>query len=789
MRISLAVSVVVAGVLIAPVEHVAAEDHAGGIEEIVVTAQKREQRLQDVPISLTVLGADLFEEAGIVDFQDLAPYVPGSSITADPTLPTVTLRGFGTIGSNEGFEPSVGLVLDDLALARPLYLSTSLFDVERVEVLAGPQGTLFGKNTSAGVINVVTKEPTDDLTANVGAYAGTFEQARVEGGVGGPIFETLTARLGFLYDYQGEHTFNTYLDREENAGDHSATRLKLRWAPSERWELMATGMGAWDHTNYWSAQLSHLEPNTTAYLRSFDPAVEGDPLDLQTSQDLRGRWTGETYLGQLRAAWFGGPVGPLSDLTVRAILGRTGYRVFNLLDLDNSPADLLPNDFTRSYDQDSLELQVQATAESFFGWGGPVHAIVGVYGFHAENAASYVIYSGGDLPSYLTTEDALELVTVTDVDLPPTANVAEEVGNALGIDVGSLTREVIGNDNVDLLLDQTILSGAVFGELTWNLTPKLSTTAGARLTTETKEGDFRTTSNGELGLTAELFRLQEFETERRRSEVDATPKASIQYDWTDDVMTFFTYSTGFKGGGFNQLALQPSASLEFEPEKSQAMDLGVKTTLFDDTLSLNATLFYETFEDLQLQIFNGATFYVVNAQGATSKGLESNFRWQTPWTPLGLEGSVFAAEIRYDDGAVGPAPIFSGSTTQDLEGKRLAFAPETAFTLSPTFDHQLPTLPWAGDTSLRIRFDVLHTGDQYLAAPLDSHTRQEAFTLYNARIGLVGANGRWTLQFDAENFTDTRFLIAQDNSVLFPGSYTGAQALGRLLGVTVRIRF
>src|SRR6185503_11607452 len=153
------------------------------IEEIVVTAQKTEQNLQDVPISMTVLGGDFLEQQGVSDFDDLAVYVPNTRIDAGAAFPDVRVRGFGSPLSNKGFEQSVGLQLDGVPYGRLIYFQMPLYDVERVEVLRGPQGTLVGKNTTAGVLSIVNRKPTDELEGRISLEYGELDRRRIEGGV------------------------------------------------------------------------------------------------------------------------------------------------------------------------------------------------------------------------------------------------------------------------------------------------------------------------------------------------------------------------------------------------------------------------------------------------------------------------------------------------------------------------------------------------------------------------------------------------------------------------------
>ena len=262
------------------------------IEEIVVTAQKKEESIQDVPISITALEGSFLQEAGIDDFHELAEFTPNVRFTTNACCTTVFIRGFGTPFAAGAFDPTVGLALDELSIAKEIYMSDPLFDIERFEVLRGPQGTLFGKNTPAGLFNVTTASPSDEFEGYVLGGVGGLGVHRLEAALGGPLGELgdlVRFRLAAV-DLDGPGDVeNTALDVDEPATEQQAGRLKLEISAARRTSTSADRLARAHGVALLPRPVVRLPRRDVEFLRGFDPEFEDDPFNHQNSIDHRRR--------------------------------------------------------------------------------------------------------------------------------------------------------------------------------------------------------------------------------------------------------------------------------------------------------------------------------------------------------------------------------------------------------------------------------------------------------------------------------------------------------------------
>ncbi len=291
------------------------------LEEMVVTAQKTEQTLQEVPVSVTAIDGGFIQATGSADLADVSLYVPNVRVDADDLgSPQVFIRGFGTNAFNPSFESSVGFVQDEIVFGRPGYFTEAMFDIDSVEVLRGPQGTLFGKNTVAGVFNVMTKDAVSGAGADGRVFYGEHGEHRVEAGLGGMVNAWLGGRLAVLDRAQEGELFNAFLQRPEERLEQQAARLKINLVPSYTVDSELTAVISDTEAAFWPFQLFGLDEDTREYLQDFDPDIEDDPKNFINSADTPG-WIekGSRTLGW-RTSWAPGPVGALDDLETTLVL-------------------------------------------------------------------------------------------------------------------------------------------------------------------------------------------------------------------------------------------------------------------------------------------------------------------------------------------------------------------------------------------------------------------------------------------------------------------------------------
>ncbi|HEY1077621.1 MAG TPA: TonB-dependent receptor [Fontimonas sp.] len=770
------------------------------IEEIVVTAQKTKQSLQQVPVSVTAVAGDFIQETGSVDLADVSLYVPNVRVDADDLgSPQIFIRGFGTNAFNPSFEGSVGFVQDEIFYGRPGYFTESMFDIDRVEVLRGPQGTLFGKNTIAGVFNVSTVEPGGDLAATARYSYGENNAHHVEAAVGGDLTDWMGIRVAGLYRKDDGELYNQFQNRNEESLEQTAGRVKLRFYPTLGVQSELLLQTSETKAPFWPYQLLGLDADTRAYLQSFDPEIEDDPLDFRTSTDTPGYIEKGSNTVALNTQWQMGEVGGLNELTSTLIVGYSDFYIDQLNELDVSPADIARLDSHEDHKQLTGELRFSGNADSLFGLGTGVEFVSGAFWYDSNYTLDASILAGQDLGSFLLTSDFRQLAGCNAVpELGALLNplLCSDGQSIPGIPIiGDLLAGVVGNDRYTFDYRQDVQSFALFGQLTWNLNEQWAITPGLRYSHESKQVD--TAGQPVCALSAlrpcimtTLLEGNAYDQSGlERSESDLSPKFTVQYFASDELNFYASWAKGFKSGGINAISLT-GEDLEYEPEEAQTAELGVKSQWFDRTLRINATLYATRFDNLQVLAFNGIFFDVSNAAAARSSGLEADMLWLTPWEPLSIMASVGLLDARYDEYDSAPAPVRNPQTgelqlgaTQDLADQRIAFAPRTTGTLTPMLNFPLFGL------MAKLAADVIYQGDQYTDTDLDENTHVDAYVKYGARIVLSDAQDRWSLTLGGTNLGDKRVLNQVIDATFFPGSYFAQQASGRQLFAAVSVNF
>ncbi|MES2684167.1 MAG: TonB-dependent receptor [Pseudomonadota bacterium] len=761
------------------------------LEEIVVTAQKTEQSVAEVPVSVTALSGDFIRETGAADLADVSLYVPNVRVDADdPGSPQVFIRGFGTNAFNPSFESSVGFVQDEIFFGRPGYFTESLFDVAGLEVLRGPQNTLFGKNTIAGVFNVTSRRPGQAFEADGRYFYGEHGERRFEAGFGGMFADWGGARFSTLKRQQQGELFNTFLQRNEEAIKQDAYRLKLLLLPSDVVDIEMTAVVSDTNAPFWPYQLSQLDADTRSYLQGFDPEVEDDPYDFRTESDARGFINkGSETLG-VKTQWDIGDVGGLQGVNAVLVLGGSKFHIDQLNELDVSPADIATLDNHEKHQQFTSELRFTGKADSLFGAGTGVQFVGGLYQFQSRYDLFVRILAGRDIVSYLSTPDAVQLAT--------RQRFATGTGAISLPGLAGITAAASNGDFYQFDYGQDIRSLALFGQFTWNLTEKFSVTPGLRLNREVKDIDSKGASHCVAKDTvplpdldqpspcilAQFLMSNDYDLhDLVRKEFDLSPKLALQYFADHGINYYTSYTKGAKSGGFNSISFT-GTDLEYQSEKARTVEVGGKGQFLDGTLNASLTFYDTQFDNLQVLAFNGVFFDVSNAGSAISRGLEADFLWNTPYEPLRLIGSLGVLSAKYKSYKNAPAPISQGiGAVQDLDGRRIAFAPDRTATLTPTLSYPL------GAVVLTAATDIIYQGSQFTDTDLDPATRVGGYFQYAARLIVSHPDDRWSLTLGGSNLADKRVLNQVIDATFFPGSYFAQQASGRQLFATLTARF
>jgi len=735
-----------------------------------VTAQKRAENVQDVPISVSALSGETLKDNNIDNLNDLSLYTPNVKLQAVAPFGRINMRGLGS-GTNRGFEQSVGLVIDGVFFGRLSYLLDSMLDIERVEALRGPQGTLFGKNTIAGAMNIATGTPRDEWGVDADVLFGELEQQRYRAMVTGPITESgnLKFRIAAVRDERDGHTYNTHLDRDELNVDNLGVRGKLAWDSDFGLSVTAGITYSEFEQRSWAIQFTHLnpdDPTSQAYF-AFDDNLEDDVENNEGQADEPGFNERDTITGIVSADW------ELGDITLSSVTGYSNYEEDALIDADGGPMPYVTLASTEDYTQLSQELRLAGD----FGMGnlGSMRWVGGLYYFYAETS----IRTGLDLLAFDDTTG-----TIADVLLPNA--VTSIFGSVLSaVDLATVLAALNtpdGVDNARLRFDQESTSYAGFGQVDWELNEALTLIFGIRYTWEKKEVDQAQDLNGTTLITTQVANWESYTNVDSRIETGWSPKFSATYHWNDDLMTYITIAKGFKGGGYNASASRDDV-LEFEPEEAITYEGGVKAEFLGGGARANVGIFYTEFSNLQVSVFEGTQFVVRNAADAVTKGVEFEFM------VMPIEGLMLMMSGAYTDAYFTSFPNAPCQIDEegpcDLTGARLQRAPEWTGNFSANYFRPIGEMGFG----LVLGFDLLYQDDFFLAVDQDPFELQEAYAQINARIGLRSEEDLWSFMIFGRNLTDEVVLVTAADAPLAEGSHFGVTEPPRLISAEFTVRF
>ncbi|WP_323493943.1 TonB-dependent receptor [Sphingomonas sp. 10B4] len=693
--------------------------------DIIVTANKRAENVQDVPLAVSVLQPAQLQAAGVREFQDLGRVAPSLVVrpAEHPVNANVSLRGVGTFAFGIGVEPSVAVLVDEVPLAFQARAFSDLPDVERIEVLRGPQSTLYGKAASAGLINIITRNPTPTFHARANALVTSDQEYGGNFSLSGPISPELGYVFSGSYNYYDGNVRNVFNGKDVNGRRTFNTRGKLRWKPSDD---IAITLSA----NYLNGKTDvgrpfiRVAPNAlfrnTAGLTpavvfpGFTPSTQNDKI----SNNYNARTNYEGYGGYLRGE-FG-----LGDLTLVSI---TSYDKFQL------------NDFL---DQDDTALTV------------PIGSNVQIGTFNSKLVTQELrLQSPGDKPFRYTIGAYFAKV---DFNRPFYRGPAFSLANWYAT---SASRQLAG-----------------FVQADWEFLPKATLTGGLRVQNEKINYTFRDIQNGNAFFSGGAEDTAE------------THRVSLRYEFTPDVSVFGTYSTGYKGQtydlttGFNA---NRALAGPIKPETSRDFELGLRTQFLNRRVTLNATVFDTNFTNLQAQgietLPDGTqNFRLANVGKLNTRGVEVESTAR-----IGHDVSINAAAT-YLDARIKSFPVaqcYIGQTAaqgctgtparQNLAGARAAQAPE--WKLSAGADYS----PAIGDTLRGVaQINWQYTSTVNYSLSQDPETIQKAYSIFNIGLGIRDANRRWELVGFVNNLFDKQYFPALVNTA---GNFGGAQATQAIL--------
>ncbi|MCC7410942.1 MAG: TonB-dependent receptor [Gammaproteobacteria bacterium] len=779
------------------------------LEEVVVTAQKREQSLQDVPISVIAIGGDKIQTQSIGALEDLSAYVPNVTITRAATGDQLFIRGIGS-GFNPGFEQSVGQFIDGIYHGRGFQSRSQFLDVERVEVLRGPQSTYFGNNTIAGALNITTRKPTEEVEGYVDAF---FEpdlgERSIDFALGGPITPTLAGRVATRFSGIDGWLQNTAQNRDEPDEDNKVGRATFVWTPND----------VFDATLKAETGSFNVEGRGTQFTNCPPPA-DLDPARTSTCETLLGLNAFGILPGGFEADFdesksesgFGAPTAALASRFARQQEDTQTKNYTMTLNYDvaghtlTSVTGLSGYDNNRSRDVDFTTLAVihETTDEEFDQWSQELR-IASPLGGRFEYLAGFY-WQQSDLDIAEQAEFLLPTIVIPAFGpLPPIVLPA--------------TAAAAASQHA-----QDEETWAVFGSITWNVMERLRATFGFRYTETDKEIDrtqiFTAIGNPGTAICADplscaatvpvfvgVFGWIPHTLTDQRTDDDFTPSVNLQFDLTDNILTYFSFAQGFKAGGFDQQnrkgPLNPNDGGRFGPEAVDAYEIGVKTTWLDGAATLNVAVFRNEYDSLQVVGFDGTVnFLVDNAASATSQGVEIDARWAiNDFLRTGLSVSFLDAE--YDEFATAQCTIDQQAAanaaaiaaflsrpgvnvpcTQDLSGADLQYAPAWSGNFNLEYSQPLPHgLLFVGQV------DVNFTDDFFIRSDNDPNLIQDSFAKVNLRIALGGQEGDWDVALIGKNLNDELTTHSGDDAPLSPGSYFRFLDRPRQIGFQARYRW
>jgi iron complex outermembrane receptor protein len=746
------------------------DSQSARLEEVLVTAQKRSENIRDVPISITVMSEQFLDEQGITNVNELSQLAPNLVISASPSFSFVTMRGLGS-GNNKGFERSVSLAIDGIYYGRQDYLLEALADVKQVEVLRGPQGTLFGKNAIAGALNITTGQATDEFTGKLAVQGGDLNRERARFALAGPLIDgVLNFRVSHDQDKYDGYIRNSVFDLDpadnphrqnvdefESARDARISRLKLHalnWIEGLDINFSATRAKVFG--NGVGLQLTKAEDYTLEVSRRYDPQIESDNSDHQGSINQREDTNriGNSYSLQFDYT--------LSDYLLTAVIGHSFFNRDQMFDADMGPVDALRMDVDDYYAQSTVEFRVASPQGEWLEW------VAGAYLFDADIV--------GNTRIFLNTLKTLEIL-----EAARTGGVSPVVGlaNMLG-----LNNAVAASQNNERFFDQNTRSLALFGQTTWNVTDKLALIAGLRVSKERKvaQGILAYPDASSEGVFNIFLGEEGYDERGDRTEDDVSPKLSVRYTLSDEITVYGTYATAFKAGGYNEQAVTKD-NFTFEPEQASTLETGVKTRFYGGAATLNVGLFYTEFDDLQVSLFDGLNFSVGNAATATSYGAEIDGQLiPNSWLVLG--GSIAYLHARYDEFTAGQCPFTPESESGDvcdLSGRELSRAPEWEVSFTPliSLSRMIPLLGESIPVDIGVGITMTYRSHLYTTVDLDPVDSMGGHTEVGGGLKFAGLDGDWEVAVSVKNATDKTILLGGNDVPIQPGSHAGVMAGGR----------
>jgi len=712
------------GALAALATHPALSQESSGfaLEEVVVTAQKRVEDAQDIPISVQAFSSSAIDKLGANNLSDLSEAAPSLDIggLGKGSQQWMGMRGVTDFARNVGIDARMGVYIDGVFQGRSYSADVPLLGLESVELLRGPQGTLFGKNTETGAISLNTKKPTEDFEAEVGAEYGRYEMGKFTGYINGALTDTLFASASGSYQEGDGYYDNIFLNKDVGDWDTTAGRVQLRWLPSDMFDIRLSGDYTEKHSDQPLATNADLQPYKTQqnFVTTDDSKNWGTAL------------TADVFLD--------------GDYTFTSISAFRHNEFETLADDDYTPAELVWVNFNEDSDQYSQEFRLASPVEEKYDWVG------GVYYFYNDLSSARNVALGETLIANLSPA------------LAPFAGAISgftEVPNKL-----------------------TVETWAAYVHGNYRFTPDIELTAGIRYTNEGKDLDRWSqisypndpavaagleAATGQPFTQAPGFLLGAINYDQfsdDRNDDDWSPTVGLNYFLEEEIMLYVKYARGNKSGGWNADFMTDGLEyFSYEPESVDSFEAGIKSTLLDDSLRLNASYYYSEYDDFQVfqTVFNSTdnpSVQLTNAGAVTNQGVEL----ESVWIPMDrLQFTLNAAwlDTEYDK--------FVNQDGSDFSGNELPFSPEWKIYAGGQYIQPVGSF---GDLTFNVAY--AYTDDQYTDPSNVEPFVLDSYGLWNARATLTPASEAWEVSLWGKNLGDEEYEVQSNLNLLGTPRFT-----------------
>ena len=756
----LTLSLLLAGTALALAADALADAATASVAEVVVTSRHRSEEAQKVPVALSVIGGDFLAKTNTTNIAQLSQFVPSLQFSFfNPRNANINIRGIGNnIGlANDGIEPGVGFYVDGVYYDRPATATFDLIDIAKAEVLRGPQGTLFGKNTTAGAVSLTTTAPSatpDALLEVTGGNLGTFQ---AKAAVGGPILgDTLAGRLTFAATSHGGLLTNVEGGNRVNAARNLTVRGQLLYTPTDNLKVRLIGDYSRQVANCCDLVLAGIvsPPNgknftTLSQAFGYTPVVDPFSRRADTNSPIHARQ--ETGGVSAQVDW---------SLPAFILTSVTAARFWNWQpanDSDYTPLSILTasatTDFQRQFSQ---EFRIASSGVNRIDYTG------GLYLFREEIAADSVQSYGNAATAFL---------------------ISPALPSVIGTGYGLHARASYHTTSL-----------AAFGQAVWHITPRLNLTGGLRYTYDRKTGWFNQIVSGGAPLTGALAPYGAYRLALGAPDYytvssdggDLSGLADLSYQVSPNILAYATYSRGSKSGGLNLAQLPAAAPTVVAPETLDHYEIGAKTRLFARRVTLNADLFWEEDQNYQANIYDTSLGkqYLSNVPKVRSRGVEVDINAQ-PTQALTLYASGVYDDAIYQSYGAAPCPLESiNLNVCNLSGRPLAGTSEW----TASFGGEIHRAAFTG-AEVYLGVDDTYRSSVYSSATDSIYSKLPALNLVNARLGLRAENGRWDAYVWAKNLIDEKYFTFIAAGVGNTGQLVAQLGDPRSFGGTLRLKF